>query len=138
MSSETTQPIITTIAPWLSVDDASQAIEYYKKAFGAIEKERLEDEPGKVVVAQLSIDGAIFWVQQDEDTSPKALGGKLPFRMILTVDNPDVVFAQSIAAGATEIASIHEENGWRIGRVADPSGHHWEIGKPLPDESAPH
>jgi PhnB protein len=49
--------------------------------------------------------------------------------MILTVDNPDAVFAQAIHAGA--IAVVSEDHGWRIGRIADPFGHHWEIGKPL-------
>jgi PhnB protein len=133
MSSEPTrsQTVTASIAPWLSVADATQAVDYYKTAFGAVEAERLEDEPGSVVVAQLSIGGATFWVQQDADSSPKALGGTLPVRMILTVDNPDSVFAQAIAAGATEVAPITEGNGWRVGRIEDPSGHHWEIGKPL-------
>jgi PhnB protein len=51
--------------------------------------------------------------------------------MILTVDDPDAVFAQAVAAGATQIAPVSDAYGWRIGRIADPSGHHWEIGKPL-------
>jgi PhnB protein len=51
--------------------------------------------------------------------------------MILTVDDPDAVFEQAIAAGATEVFAVFEDHGWRIGRVADPFGHHWEIGKPL-------
>jgi PhnB protein len=93
--------------------------------------ERLEDEPGSVVVAQLSIGGATFWVQQDADSSPEALGGRLPVRMILTVDDPDAVFAQAVTAGATEVAPISEEHGWRVSRIEDPFGHHWEIGKPL-------
>jgi len=133
MGSEPTrsQPFAARIAPWLSVADATQAVDYYKTAFGAVEVERLEDEAGSVVVAQLSIGGATFWVQQDADSSPEALGGRSPVRMILTVDDPDAVFAQAIAAGATEVAPITEGHGWRVGRVADPSGHHWEIGKPL-------
>lgn len=133
MSSEPTktQPVAARIAPWLSVADATQAVDYYKMAFGAVEMERLEDESGSVVVAQLSIGEAAFWVQQDEDSSPEVLGGRLPVRMILTVDDPDAVFAQAVAAGATEVAPVNEEHGWRVGRVADPSGHHWEIGKPL-------
>ena len=120
-----------SIAPWLSVADATTAVDYYKAAFGAVELERLEDEAGHVVVARLSIAGADFWVQQDDESSPEALAGKSPVRMILTVTDPDAVFAQALMAGATEVAPIHEEQGWRIGRVADPSGHHWEIGKPL-------
>ena len=135
MSSEPTrsQPVAAKIAPWLSVANATQAVDYYKTAFGAVEVERLEDESGNVAVAQLSIGGATFWVQQDGDSSPEALGGRLPVRMILTVDDPDALFTQAVAAGATEIAPITEGQGWRVGRVADPSGHHWEIGKPLPE-----
>jgi PhnB protein len=133
MSNELTrsQPVVTRIVPWLSVADATQAVEYYKTAFGAVEVERLEDEAGGVLVAQLSIDGATFWVQQDEESSPEALGGRSSIRMILTVDDPDSVFAQAVATGATEVAPISEGQGWRVGRVTDPSGHQWEIGKPL-------
>jgi PhnB protein len=127
----TTQSVGARISPWLSVADATQAVDYYKSAFGAVEVERLEDETGTIVVAQLSIGDAIFWVQQDRDSSPNALGGRSPVRMILTVDDPDSVFRQAVGSGAIEVAPIYEEHGWRIGRVVDPSGHHWEIGKPL-------
>ncbi|WP_171645176.1 VOC family protein [Paenibacillus phytorum] len=51
--------------------------------------------------------------------------------MIFTVKDPDSVFKWALAAGATEVAPISEGHGWRIGRVIDPFGHHWEIGKPL-------
>ena len=125
------QPVAAGIAPWLSVADATQAVDYYKTAFSAVEVERLEDEAGSVAVAQLSISGATFWVQQDADSSPQATDGRVPVRMILTVDDPDSLFAQAVAAGAIVVAPIAEGNGWRVGRVADPSGHHWEIGKPL-------
>jgi PhnB protein len=133
MSSDATRTQLTVakIAPWLSVADATKAVEYYKAAFGAVELERLEDEAESVVVAQLSIGGADFWVQQDGETDPHALGDRSPVRMILTVEDPDAVFAQAIGAGAREVVPITEGYGWRIGRVADPSGHHWEIGKPL-------
>jgi PhnB protein len=133
MSSDATRTQLTAakIAPWLSVADATKAVEYYKAALGALELERLEDEAGSVVVAQLSIVGADFWVQQDGETDPHALGDRSPVRMILTVEDPDAVFAQAVGAGAREVAPITEGHGWRIGRVADPSGHHWEIGKPL-------
>jgi PhnB protein len=119
----------TSIAPWLSVADATRALDYYRRAFGAVEVERLDDEKGNVVVAQLSIGGAIVWVQHDSESSPVALGGRSPVRMILTVDDPDSFFAQALAAGATSIAAVHEEHGWRVGRLADPFGHHWEIGR---------
>ena len=121
---------MTSIAPWLSVKDATEALAYYGAAFGAIELERLEDEAGDVVVAQLSIEGADFWIQTDAASTPAALNGR-SVRMILTVDDPDSVFASALAAGATEVAPVSEGYGWRIGRVADPSGHHWEIGRKL-------
>ena len=124
------EPIKTSIAPWLSVSRATEAVDYYKAAFGAVEWYRLEDDAGKVVVAQLAIEGADFWLQEDVDSSPASLGHR-SVRMILTVDDPDSVFEQAIAAGATEVAAVSEDHGWRIGRVADPFGHHWEIGKPL-------
>jgi PhnB protein len=121
---------VTSIAPWLSVKNATEALAYYRAAFGAIELERLEDESGDVVVAQLSIEGADLWIQTDPASSPDVLEGR-SVRMILTVDDPDAVFARAVAAGGTEVASIYEDHGWRIGRVADPSGHHWEIGRRL-------
>jgi len=124
------EPVKTSIAPWLSVSRATEAVGFYKAAFGAVERYRLEDDAGKVAVAQLDIGGADFWLQEDADSSPVSQGGQ-SVRMILTVDDPDSVFEQAIAAGATEIVAVSEGHGWRIGRVADPFGHHWEIGKPL-------
>src|SRR3984893_7939930 len=103
MSSDATRTQLTAtkIAPWLSVADATKAVEYYKAAFGAVELERLEDEAGSVVVAQLSIGGADCWVRQDGQPDPHALGDRSPGRMILTVEDPDAVFAQAVGAGAT-------------------------------------
>jgi PhnB protein len=118
----------TNIAPWLSVSNAAEAIDYYKSALGAIELYRLEEGDGKVAVAQLSVRGADFWIQEDPGSSPESVG-KLSVRMILTVKDPDSVFEQALAAGATEVAPVSEGHGWRIGRVVDPFGHHWEIGK---------
>jgi len=124
------EPVKTSIAPWLSVSQATEAVDYYKAAFGAVERYRLEDDSGKIVVAQLSIEGADFWLQEDIDSSPESLD-RQSVRMILTVDDPDTVFEQAIAVGATQVFAVSEEHGWRTGRVADPFGHHWEISKPL-------
>ncbi len=124
------EPVKTSIAPWLSVSQATEAVDYYKAAFSAVEQYRLEDDGGKIVVAQLVIEGADFWLQEDIDSSPESLD-RQSVRMILTVDDPDAVFEQALAAGATQVFAVSEEHGWRIGRVADPFGHHWEIGKPL-------
>jgi PhnB protein len=124
---------MTSIAPWLSVPDGQSALDFYTAAFGAVERYRLEDDAHRVVVAQLAIDEADFWLQEDPDSSPGPGGG--PIRMILTVEDPDTVFGEAVAAGATEISPVSDSYGWRIGRLADPFGHHWEVGKQLPDSS---
>ena len=82
------------------------------------------------MVAHLSVGGADFWLQEDPESSPE-VQDRRSVRMILTVDDPDSVFEQAVAAGATVVAAVYEDHGWRIGRIADPFGHHWEIGKPL-------
>jgi PhnB protein len=119
-----------SIAPWLSVRNSTRAVEFYKSAFGAIEVYRLED-PGGGVVSRLSVDGAEFWLSDESpehgNFSPESLGGGSA-RMILTVADPDATFSQALAAGASEIFPIGEEHGWRLGRLVDPFGHHWEIG----------
>jgi PhnB protein len=62
--------------------------------------------------------------------SPRAIGGTTS-RTLLVVDDPDAVLDQAGRAGATEIAAVGDERGWRMGRIVDPFGHEWEIGKPL-------
>jgi PhnB protein len=121
--------LTTTIAPWLTVGDGAAALEFYRAAFGATERERLDDN-GRVIVARLAIGDAEFWFQEDLD----GLAGvaERPIRMILTVTDPDALFARAVAAGATEVFPVGDGNGWHVGRVADPDGHHWEIGRPLP------
>jgi PhnB protein len=122
--------IAASIAPWLSVPDGQAAVEFYTAAFGAVPLERLEDDAGRVVVAQLSLGGARFWVQMDIDSSPATLGG-ISVRMIVAVADPDQLFERAVAGGATQISSMHDAHGWRTGRVSDPFGHHWEFAKPL-------
>jgi PhnB protein len=122
-----------SIAPMLSVRHGARAVEFYKSAFGAIEVHRVED-PGGSVVCRLSVAGAEFWVSDESpehgNFSPESLGGGT-VRMILTVPDPDVMFARAVAAGATQVVAVEEAYGWRLGRVVDPFGHHWEIGRPL-------
>jgi PhnB protein len=122
---------VASIAPWLSVRSAAEAVAFYVAAFGAVERERLEDDAGELVVALLSLDGAELWVSADP-AAASASPADRPVRMILTVDDPDTVHARAVAAGATEVTPVGEGYGWRVGRVADPFGHHWEIGHRLP------
>jgi len=124
---------MTSIAPWLSVRDSARAVDFYKAAFGAIEVFRLEGPEGSVV-ARLSVDGAEFWLSDESpehgNFSPESLGGGT-VRIILTVADPDAVFNLARKAGAKEVFPVGEEHGWRLGRVVDPFGHHWEIGRQL-------
>ena len=125
--------ISCTIAPWLTVRKGEQALRFYQEAFGATVAYRLED-PGAGVVARLSVEGAEFWLGDESpehgNFSPETLGG-CSVRIILTVADPDAVFARARAAGASQVFAVTEEYGWRLGRVVDPFGHHWEIGRPL-------
>jgi PhnB protein len=123
----------TSIAPMLSVRNGARAVEFYKSAFAALEVFRVE-APDGAVVCRLSVEGAEFWVADESpehaNYSPETLGGGT-VRMILTVADPDAMFARATAAGAREIVAVKEDYGWRLGRVVDPFGHHWEIGRPL-------
>jgi len=123
----------TSIAPMLSVRRGAEAIEFYKSAFGAEVLYRV-DAPNGEVVARLSVDGAEFWVADEspehQNFSPESLGGGT-VRMVMVVEDPDRAHAKAVAAGATVVWPMANQYGWRIGRVVDPYGHHWEIGKPL-------
>ena len=125
--------IAYSVAPMLSVRKGARAVEFYKSAFGATEVFRIESPDGGVV-ARLSVEGAEFWLSDESpehaNYSPESLGGGT-VRMILTVPDPDAMFARALAAGARSIVPVKEDYGWRLGRVVDPFGHHWEIGHPL-------
>ena len=125
-------PILTTIAPWLSIPNASKALAFYQSAFNAKEIYRLETPDG--LVLKLSIHGAEFWISgnngeaQDANSQPLHCDN---IRMILTVNDPDSFFAKALEAGASQVFPVSEGHGWRLGRIVDPFGLHWEIGYPL-------
>jgi PhnB protein len=125
---------MTTIAPLLSVRNGAKAIDFYKAAFGAGELYRIDDPGSGAVVAQLSVGTADFWVADEspehQNFSPESLGGG-SVRMVMTVEDPDGAFDRAVAAGATVVWPVSNQYGWRLGRIVDPFGHHWEIGKPL-------
>lgn len=122
-----------SIEPWLSVRNGARAVEFYKSAFGATEVFHLESPDG-AVVSTLSIDGAKFWLSDESpehfNFSPESLGGGT-VKMMLIVPDPDAAFAKALAAGAREVTPVSEMHGWRVGRVVDPFGHHWEIARQL-------
>ena len=128
----------TSIAPMLSVRHGAKAIDFYQAAFGAGILFRI-DAPDGSVVARLSVDQAEFWVADESpehsNFSPESLGGGT-VRMVMIVDDPDASFARAVSVGASVVTPVDNKYGWRLGRVVDPFGHHWEIGKPLPEKSA--
>lgn len=124
----------TSVSAMLSVRHGEKAIEFYEAAFGATELFRIGDE-ATGVVAQMAVAGSEFWLADESpqhlNFSPESLGGST-VRMIMVVDDPDEVFTQAVAAGAKVVSTVEDkEYGWRVGRVVDPFGHHWEIGRPL-------
>jgi PhnB protein len=119
----------TRVTATLSVLDWPAAMRFYKAAFGAVE---VYTVPGGGV-ARLSIDGAEFWVAEEskphQNFSPLSLGG-CSVRMLLIVADPQRVCQQAITAGGTLVYPVSKQHGWTLGRIVDPAGHHWEIGRP--------
>jgi PhnB protein len=120
----------------LSVRNGARAIEFYLSAFGATELFRVDNENGEVV-AQLSVRGADFWLADESlqhlNFSPESLGGG-SVRLLLIVADPDAAFERAVAAGAKVVSPVDNQHGWRVGRLVDPFGHHWEIGKRVSDD----
>jgi PhnB protein len=131
-ASQSTKDQKTAIAPMLSVRNGVRAIQFYKAAFGADELFRLDDKRG-AVVARLSVE-AEFWLADESpehlNFSPESLGGG-SVRMVMIVNDPDAAFERAVTAGATVVWPVSNQYGWRLGRIVDPFGYHWEIGKPL-------
>ena|ERR1035437_715214 len=133
---------MTSIQPELWVEGASAAVVFYQTAFDAVLLHRVGHEDD--IVAQLAVGTAQFWVTEASSSmqrfSPRAIGGTTS-RTLLVVDDPGAVLNQAVSVGASEIAPVGEEHGWRMGRIVDPFGHEWEIGRPLgvwpPQENGP-
>jgi PhnB protein len=125
---------MTSVMPELSVHHGRAAVDFYIRAFGAVVDYQVggtDDNPS--VVCQLSVDGAPFWVSDEApdqgNYSPDSLGG-VTARVLLVVDDPDALVDRAVAAGAVLVHPVSDEHGWRLGRIRDPYGHHWEVGKP--------
>ena len=123
---------MTTVQPELWIADAHAAVAFYEAAFGATTLHLVGE--GDDIVAQLAVGGAVFWVATASPASgrfdPRAMRGATG-RYLLVVDDPQAVARRAVEAGATENSSVVVENGWLVGRVSDPFGHEWEIGKPV-------
>jgi PhnB protein len=132
----------TTFVPVLSISSGVTDIEFYKKAFGAIESWRLNNPDGSVHVAAFSIDGAMFRLHEESkdgrNLSPDKTGGTT-VTIGLSVDDVHAVVAQAVAAGAIVLSPVTDyEYGYRQGEIKDPFGHHWLIEKLLSKEALDH
>jgi len=123
---------MTSIQPELWVENVREAIAFYRAAFGAALLHLVGE--GDDIVAQLGVGDAAFWVAPASSAlkrlDPRAVDGTTS-RTLLVVDDPDTVADQAVRAGARETSPVGHEHGWRLGRIVDPFGHEWEIGKPL-------
>jgi PhnB protein len=128
----------TTITPVLTVRHAVRAVAFYQEAFSAQEIYS-NTYPDGGIVAEMAVDGARFRVADEapeaSSLSPQALDGTT-VRLNLLVADPDGFFERAIAIGAIEVAPVADQSyGLRQGRLADPFGHHWLIGRPLAGET---
>ncbi len=120
-----------TITPYMTIRDASDAIDFYREAFGAREIFRWADPDGRIRHAEIVLgDSPIMLTDEAPDfgmAGPLSFGGS-PIHMFLYVEDVDAVFERAIAAGATELMPVEDsEDGDRRGGITDPFGHVWYI-----------
>jgi PhnB protein len=121
-----------TATPYLIIKDAASAMEFYKKAFGAVELERIADPDGKVRHGEIKIGDSPFMITDESEDfpdwlSPQSRGGS-PVHIYLYVEDCDAVFKQAIAAGAKELLPMKDQfYGDRSGGLTDPYGHVWYV-----------
>ena len=127
------------VSPYLVVDDAEAAIDFYRRAFAAIELFRAAAEDGiRLLHASLLINGGHVMLSDefpergDGCRSPHALGGTA-VTIHLATDDADLLWQRAVAAGAAVVVPLADQFwGERYGKVLDPFGHVWSIGSPLP------
>jgi len=124
------------LSPHIVVSNAAQAIEFYKKAFGAQELTRMAAPDGKRIMhAALLVNGAMLMLNDDfpeyrggKASTPEALGGS-PVVLHLHVSDADALFNRAVQAGATPTMPLKDQFwGDRYGQIKDPFGHNWSIG----------
>jgi len=126
-----------TVTPYLAVDGAAEAIEYYKKAFGAKERGRMEAPDGTIGHAELEIGDSLVMLSdpfpQATTRTPKELGGTSA-SVFMYVEDVDAVVKQAVEAGATVTMEVEDQFwGDRFGTVQDPFGHLWSIATHVED-----
>ena len=129
-----------TVTPFIAVDGAADAIEYYKKAFGAEERLRMDGQDGSIAHAEIEIGDSLVMLSdpfpQSTVKSPNSLGGTSA-SIFLYVEDVDSVVKQAVDAGA-KIEMEPQDMFWgdRFGKLTDPFGHEWAIATHIEDVSA--
>ena len=122
---------MSVFAPQLTIRNGVRDVDFYKKAFGAIELRRFSNDDGTIHVSELSIDGAIFHLHEEvskgNQFSPEKANGTTVLIGLFVAD-VDTVMNNAIAAGATVISPAQDyDYGYRQGEIQDPFGHQWMI-----------
>ena len=134
--------VTPSVSPHLVVGDGAAAIDFYVKAFNAVELGRVPGPDGRLMHAALQINGSTVMLNDDfpeyndgKSSTPTALGGT-PVTIHLTVTDVDSKFQQAIDAGATVVSALDDQFwGDRYGVLRDPFGHHWSLGQPVREVS---
>jgi PhnB protein len=128
------------VTPYLVVQGAAKAIDFYKKVFGAKELMRMPGPGGKVMHAEIKIGDSIIMLADEhpemDARSPQAFGGT-PVSLMVYVPDVDNVFKQAVSAGAKELRPVKDQfYGDRSGTISDPFGHKWTVSTHVEDVSA--
>ncbi len=128
-----------SVTPYLVVDGAAEALEFYKKAFGAKEVMRMPGPGGRIAHAEIKIgDSHVMLADEHPEQGhrgPKSIGGT-PVGIMIYVEDVDAVFAAAVAAGAKETRPVEDQfYGDRSGHITDPFGHNWMIATHIEDVS---
>ena len=120
-----------SVTPYLIIRGAAEAIEFYKKAFGAVELFRFPSPDGKVGHAEIKIgDSPVMLADEYPDMGykgPQSIGGS-PVSLMIYVEDVDTIFNQAVTAGATVKEALQDKfYGDRLGTVIDPFGHIWHL-----------
>jgi PhnB protein len=126
-----------TLTPYLAVEDAAQAIEYYEKAFGAKERNRMEAPGGAIAHAELEVGDSVVMLSdalpEFSTRPPRELGGT-SVSVLMYVEDVDAVVKQAVDAGATVLREVADQFwGDRMGNIKDPFGHVWSVATHVED-----
>ncbi len=128
------------VTPYLIVDGAADAIDFYKSVLGATERMRMDGPEGKIGHAELEIGNSVIMLADEHPEvnarGPRSIGGT-PVSLHMYVEDVDSVFGRAIEAGATPLRPVEDQfYGDRLGSFEDPFGHHWNVATHVEDVSA--